>query len=98
MADDQRIVVTGMGVVSALGHNLVDTWEGLSSGRSGVEKIHLFDPHRLSVQIAAQVPNWQPADYMPKKEARRMDRYKPVRCGGRTRGRAALRTRPLRRL
>ena len=75
MADDQRIVVTGMGVVSALGHNLVDTWEGLSSGRSGVEKIHLFDPHRLSVQIAAQVPNWQPADYMPKKEARRMDRY-----------------------
>ena len=75
MDDDQRIVVTGMGVVSALGHNLVDTWEGLSSGRSGVEKIHLFDPHRLSVQIAAQVPNWQPADYMPKKEARRMDRY-----------------------
>ena len=75
MADDQRIVVTGMGVVSALGHNLVDTWEGLSTGRSGVEKIHLFDPHRLSVQIAAQVPNWQPADYMPKKEARRMDRY-----------------------
>jgi 3-oxoacyl-[acyl-carrier-protein] synthase II len=73
--DDQRIVVTGMGVVSALGHNLVDTWEGLSTGRSGVEKIHLFDPHRLSVQIAAQVPNWQPADYMPKKEARRMDRY-----------------------
>ena len=75
MDDDQRIVVTGMGVVSALGHNLVDTWEGLSTGRSGVEKIHLFDPHRLSVQIAAQVPNWQPADYMPKKEARRMDRY-----------------------
>ena len=75
MADDQRIVVTGMGVVSALGHNLVDTWEGLSTGRSGVEQIHLFDPHRLSVQIAAQVPNWQPADYMPKKEARRMDRY-----------------------
>ena len=75
MDDDQRIVVTGMGVVSALGHNLADTWEGLSTGRSGVEKIHLFDPHRLSVQIAAQVPDWQPADYMPKKEARRMDRY-----------------------
>ena len=75
MDDDQRIVVTGMGVVSALGHNLADTWEGLSTGRSGVETIHLFDPHRLSVQIAAQVPDWQPADYMPKKEARRMDRY-----------------------
>ena len=37
MDDEQRIVVTGMGVVSALGHNLADTWEGLSAGRSGVE-------------------------------------------------------------
>ena len=75
MTDDQRIVVTGIGVVSALGHNLADTWDGLTAGRSGVETIHLFDPHRLDVRIAAQVPDWEPAEYMPKKEARRMDRY-----------------------
>ena len=72
---DERIVVTGMGAVTAVGGTAAETWESLIAGQSGVKTISIFDPGRLSVRIAAEVSDWKPDDYMPRKDARRMDRY-----------------------
>ena len=75
MVDDARIVVTGMGAVTAVGSTAPETWDALVQGRSGVDTISIFDPHRLSVRFAAEVDDWKPQDHMPRKDARRMDRY-----------------------
>lgn len=72
---DERIVVTGMGAVTAVGDTAEDTWNSLASGRSGVKGISIFDPSRLSVRFAAEVSDWKPDEHMPRKDARRMDRY-----------------------
>lgn len=71
----RRVVVTGYGAVSPLGHNAADTWEALKAGKSGVGPITRFDPVNHLVKIAAEVKNWNPSDYMPAKEVRRRDRY-----------------------
>ena len=73
--DRRRVVVTGMGAVSALGNNVDATWEGLVAGRSGVRRIEAFDPSRLAAQIAAEVRDLDGSNVLPRKELRRTDRY-----------------------
>jgi len=71
----RRVVVTGMGAVSALGNDVASTWEGLLAGRSGVRRIEAFDPSRVDSQIAAEVRDFDPSAVIDRKEMRRMDRY-----------------------
>lgn len=71
----RRVVVTGMGVVSPLGHTVEQTWDGIKNGRSGAGPITRFDASNSLVKIAAEVKNWDPAQHMPPKEVRRRDRY-----------------------
>lgn len=71
----RRVVVTGVGMVTPLGHNVEETWSNIKAGKSGVGPITLFDPSDYLVKIAAEVKNWDPAHYMPAKEVRRRDRY-----------------------
>ncbi|MCA9905037.1 MAG: hypothetical protein KC547_14375, partial [Anaerolineae bacterium] len=71
----RRVVVTGMGMISPLGYNVAETWEKIVAGKSGVGPITRFDTSRFSVKIAAEVKNWDPAQFMPAKEARRRDAY-----------------------
>ncbi len=71
----RRVVVTGMGMVSPLGHNVDQTWAAIKAGKSGVGPITRFDTSNYAVKIAAEVKNWEPGDFMPVKEARRRDRY-----------------------
>lgn len=71
----RRVVVTGMGAVTALGQGVGPTWEGLVAGRSGVRRITSFDPSRLPCQIAAEVVDFDPSGVLDRKETRRMDRY-----------------------
>ncbi len=73
--DRTRVVVTGMGAVTPLGVGVAAYWEGLINGRNGVGPITVFDPHRMGVRFAAQVPDFNAHDYIGRKEARRMDRY-----------------------
>lgn len=70
----RRVVITGMGVVTALGSSLETFWSGLLTGRSGVGPITHFDASRLPCQIAGEVTAFDPEDYLPPKEARRMSR------------------------
>ncbi|MDP7240857.1 MAG: beta-ketoacyl synthase N-terminal-like domain-containing protein, partial [Dehalococcoidia bacterium] len=70
-----RVVVTGMGVVSPLGLSTQETWQGLMKGSSGVAEITHFDTSGFVTKFAAQVKGFDPNDYMDRKDARRMDRF-----------------------
>jgi 3-oxoacyl-[acyl-carrier-protein] synthase II len=70
----RRVVITGLGAISPLGHNVGDTWACIKAGKSGVGPITRFDTTNFLVKIAAEVKNWEPSEYMPAKDARRRDR------------------------
>ncbi|MDP6102149.1 MAG: beta-ketoacyl-ACP synthase II [Dehalococcoidia bacterium] len=70
-----KVVVTGIGVVSPLGLSTDTTWESLLAGKSGVDYISSFDPEPFETQIAAEVKDFEPTDFLERKEALRMDRF-----------------------
>ena len=69
----RRVVVTGMGMVSPLGTGVEKTWNALIQGKSGVGRITRFDSTGFDTQIAAEVKDFAPENFIDKKEARRMD-------------------------
>ncbi|MEZ4619445.1 MAG: beta-ketoacyl-ACP synthase II [Caldilineaceae bacterium] len=70
-----RVVITGMATISPLGLSLQETWDGMVAGRSGIDHITRFDTSELRTSFAAEVRNFDPTDYMDRKEARRLDLY-----------------------
>ncbi|MBC7334061.1 MAG: beta-ketoacyl-ACP synthase II, partial [Actinobacteria bacterium] len=72
---NRRVVVTGMGVVSAIGLSVEEFWNNLISGKSGVSRIETFDVEKIDSKIAAQIKNFDPTSYMGNKQAKRMDRF-----------------------
>jgi len=72
---NNRVVVTGLGTVSPLGLDLASNWEALITGKSGAADITLFDASRHVTKFAAEVKNFDPAAFINRKEARRMDRF-----------------------
>jgi 3-oxoacyl-[acyl-carrier-protein] synthase II len=73
--EKRRVVITGMGVVAPNGIGIDDFWDSLVHGRSGVRKITHFDASSYPSQIAAEVPDFDPTDYMDPKTARRLSRF-----------------------
>jgi len=71
----RRVVVTGLGTVASIGHDVDTFWASLVAGRSGIDRIKLFDPSDYASKIGAEVRDWDPALHMDPKEARRNDRY-----------------------
>ncbi len=71
----RRVVVTGMGMLTALGNDVATSWAGLVAGRSGITTIDAFDPARLTVRIAAQVRDFDASHVLDRKDQRRTDRY-----------------------
>lgn len=71
----RRVVVTGMGMVTPLGSNVKDTWDNVLEGKSGVSDIDVFDASQFSTRFAAQVKDFDVAQYMTAKEARKMDLF-----------------------
>ena len=69
-----RVVITGLGIVSPIGIGKDTFLQGLTEGRSGVSRITLFDPTEFAVQIAGEVKGFNPEDYFDRKEIRRLDR------------------------
>jgi 3-oxoacyl-[acyl-carrier-protein] synthase II len=70
-----RVVVTGMGALTALGNDVPTTWAGLVAGRSGIRPIEAFDPSRLTSRIAGEVRDLDVSRVLDRKDARRIDRY-----------------------
>ena len=75
MSGARRVVVTGMGALTALGNDVASTWAGLVAGRSGIRRIEAFDPSRLSSQIAGEVRDFDASGVLDRKDLRRTDRY-----------------------
>jgi len=72
--DRRRVVVTGLGTMNPLAHDVDGTWDALLDGKSGAAPVTLFDASRLATHFAAEVKEFDPDVYMPRKESRRMDR------------------------
>lgn len=70
-----RVVVTGMGILCPLGLNVVDTWDALIAGKSGIDYITLFDAGSLETKFAGEVKGFEPGNYINRKDVRRMDRF-----------------------
>ncbi len=70
-----RVVITGMGALTPLGLDITTTWEGLVTGKSGIDHIAQFDASLLDTRFAGEVKGFDPMEYMGRKEARRMDRF-----------------------
>ncbi len=71
----RRVVVTGLGLVTPIGNSVEATWTALMNGRSGVDYIKKFDTEGYSVKIAAEVKDFDPLKFIPKKEARKMGAF-----------------------
>lgn len=71
----ERLVITGMGAVTPIGIGVETYWNSLIGGKCGVERITRFDPKESPVKIAAQVKNFNPDDFMTKKQSREMDLF-----------------------
>src|ERR1700691_2130492 len=71
----RRVVVTGLGVVTSIGHDVHSFWSGLIAGKIGIDRVTLFDPTNFACQIGAEVRDWDATTLMDPKEARRNDRY-----------------------
>ncbi len=70
-----RAVITGMGVISPVGNNLEEFWDNLVNGRSGIDFATRFDTSTLPTKVAGEVRNFEPTEWLDKKESRRMDRF-----------------------
>lgn len=70
----RRVVITGLGAITPVGHTAPDTWAAFLAGRSGVDRVTSFDVSNYPAQIAAEVKGFDPTAYIPAKEARRMAR------------------------
>ena len=70
-----RVVITGLGPITSIGMGKDEYWNGLVSGKIGIDKISSFDTKDFSTQIAAEIKNFDPSPYINKKEIRHMDRF-----------------------
>lgn len=71
----KRVVVTGMGALTPLGHNVPDYWNGLINGVSGADMITLFDASKFRTKFACEVKGFDPVAFLDRKEARKIDRF-----------------------
>jgi len=72
---ERRVVVTGVGAVTPLGLGAEPSWEAMRAGRSGIDRITLFDPSAYSSRIAGEVKGFDPSAWMEPREARHCDRF-----------------------
>ena len=73
-----RVVITGLGAVSPLGSSVKSLWEGCLEGRSGIRRITQFNAENLPCQIAGEIPDFLPEEYLDRKEARRLPRSSQI--------------------
>ena len=72
---DRRVVITGVGLVTPLGIGVEETWTALCEGKSGIGKITRFDASAFDTQIAGEVKDFHADDFLPKKEAKRIQSF-----------------------
>ena len=68
----KRVVVTGVGAITPIGNNCSDFWASIKAGKCGIDKVTAFDVENFKCQIAGEVKDFNPEEYIDKKEARKM--------------------------
>ncbi|MEO5953781.1 MAG: beta-ketoacyl synthase N-terminal-like domain-containing protein, partial [Chloroflexia bacterium] len=71
----RRIVITGMGAVSPIGNSVDATWQAAMEGKSGAELVTKIDISKFDSKIACEIKNFNPEEYIPARDVRRMDRF-----------------------
>ena len=71
----RRVVVTGIGTINPIGHNVEETWKSIEEGKCGIAPISLFDTKDIKVTLAGEVKDFDVTKYIDKKEAKKMDRF-----------------------
>lgn len=71
----KRVVVTGLGALTPIGNTVPEYWDGLLNGVSGADFIKQFDPTKFKTKFACELKNFDPLDYLDRKEARKLDRF-----------------------
>ena len=71
----RKVVITGLGIVSPVGIGIATTWQNIIAGKSGIARITHFDAGMMASQIAGEVKDFDVTQYLPAKDARRMDRF-----------------------
>jgi len=70
----RRVVITGIGAITPIGNDINSLWESVKAGKCGIDKITHFDTTDKKISLAGEVKDFNPEDFIDKKEARRMDR------------------------
>jgi len=71
----RRVVITGLGMLSPVGNTVNESWEAVQAGKSGISNIEHFDTEKFPTKFAGLVKNFNAEDYMPRKDARKMDAF-----------------------
>jgi len=74
-SEKKRVVVTGLGAITPIGNNLADYWQGLLQGKNGIGPITRFDASDQACRFGGEVKDFEPTDFLDRKEAKRMDRF-----------------------
>ncbi|AFY69066.1 3-oxoacyl-(acyl-carrier-protein) synthase 2 [Thalassoporum mexicanum PCC 7367] len=70
-----RVVITGLGAITPIGNNINDYWQGLASGKNGIDTVTRFDASGHDCRVAGEVKGFDPQEYVDRKDAKRMDRF-----------------------
>src|SRR6187402_582873 len=79
---NRRVVITGTGLITSVGKDVQSSWTSLLAGRSGVDTITSFDPTDIPVKFAGEARDFDPGDYIDRKEIKRTDRFAQLAIGG----------------
>jgi 3-oxoacyl-[acyl-carrier-protein] synthase II len=71
----RRVVITGIGAITPIGHRQEGLWQGISQGRSGIKTLRAFDTSQLKAKVGGEIDDFDPLDYFEAKLAKRMDRF-----------------------
>ena len=71
----RRVVVTGLGALTPIGNTVDEYWQGLANGVSGAAPITLFDSEKFKTKFACEVKDFDPTEFIDRKQARKMDRF-----------------------
>ncbi len=72
---ERRVVITGMGVITSLGTEIDEFWEAIKAGKNGITTVERFDITNYDAKVAAEIKDFEPSDFMDRKDAKRMDKY-----------------------
>ena len=72
---ERRVVITGLGALTPIGNNTNEFWDGIKTGKCGIDLITRFDTTDFKVKLAAEVKGYNPEDYFDRREAKRLDRF-----------------------